>query len=49
MATLTKGELIEQIADLKQQLKNTEEQLEDSEQQLSEYQTANLSQQQQLQ
>lgn len=42
MATLTKGELIEQIINLKQQLKT-------SEQQLSEYQTANLSQQQQLQ
>ena len=49
MATLTKRELIEQIADLQQQLKNSEEQLEDSEQQLSECQATNLSQQQQLQ
>lgn len=36
MATLTKGELIEQIINLKQQLKT-------SEQQLSEYKAANLS------
>lgn len=42
MATLTKGELIEQITNLEQQLKANE-------QQLSEYKTANLSQQRQLQ
>ena len=42
MATLTKGELIEQIANLEHQLKANE-------QQLSEYKAANLSQQQQLQ
>lgn len=56
MATLTKGELIKQIADLQQQLKNSEEQLknseeqlEDSEQQLQECKVTNQAQQQQLQ
>ena len=49
MTTLTKGELIEQITNLEQQLKANEQQLRANEQQLSEYKTANLSQQRQLQ
>lgn len=48
-ATLTKGELIEKIADLQQQLKNSEEQLKANEQQLQECKVTNQAQQQQLQ
>nr|DAD71970.1 MAG TPA: hypothetical protein [Myoviridae sp. ct0f722] len=49
MATLTKGELIEQITNLEQQLKANEQQLKTSEQQLQECKATNQTQQQQLQ
>ena len=49
MATLTKGELIEQITNLEQQLKANEQQLKANEQQLQEYKVTNQTQQQRLQ
>ena len=49
MATLTRGELIEQITNLEQQLKANEQQLKANEQQLQEYKVTNQTQQQRLQ